>query len=90
MKIHPGFFPNRLRKASQNPLPGQVNPEPPPVNVTGDGEWQVQEIPVSNGRTYLYYCVKWLNRDEDLLWSPASECKYAPHKVRDFHLANPA
>ena len=66
MKIHLVFSPDRLRKASQNPLPGQINPEPPPVNITGDDKWEVQEILASKGRKYLYYYIKWLNRDEDL------------------------
>ncbi|TVY12495.1 hypothetical protein LARI1_G009650, partial [Lachnellula arida] len=89
MKIHPIFSPDRLRKAAQNPLPEQKNPAPPPVNITGDDEWEVQEILASKGRKNLYYRVKWLNRDEDLQWYPASDCKYAPHKVRNYHLANP-
>src|SRR5208282_1753950 len=89
MKIHPVFSPDRLWKVSQNPLPGQVNPEPPAVNITGEDEWEVQDILASKGRKYLYYRVQWLGRDEDLQWYPASDCKYAPHKVRDFHLANP-
>jgi hypothetical protein len=55
IKIHPAFYPDKLRKASQKFSP---KPGPPPVNITGDDEWEVQEIPASKGGKYLYYRVK--------------------------------
>ena len=36
----------------------------------------------------LLYRVKWLGYDKDLAWYPASNFKYSPHKLRDFHLQN--
>ena len=33
--------------------------------------------------------MKWLGYDDDLEWYPASDVKYALHKVRDFYKANP-
>jgi hypothetical protein len=90
MKIHDIFSPDKLRLAARDPLTGQWNPPPEPVNITGEDEWEVQEVIASKKRDRkLFYRVQWLGHDEDLEWYPASDLKYAPHKLRDYHYANP-
>jgi hypothetical protein len=66
-----------------------VQDAPLPINVTGDDEWDLEEVLAcrKNGKT-LSYRVTWVNQDVDLDWYNASDLKYAPHKVRDFHLSN--
>ena len=44
IQIHPVFSLNRLRKAIDNPLPGQVNNPPPLIQVSADNEWEVDDI----------------------------------------------
>jgi hypothetical protein len=45
IKVHPVFYAKKLRKDPGNPLPGQTNPEPPPLEVEdGETEYEVQEV----------------------------------------------
>jgi hypothetical protein len=89
IRIHDVFSPDRLRKAADNPLPGQIPEPPPPIHIATEEEWEVQDIlAVKKSRNKLYYRIQWLGHDEDLEWYPASDLKYAPHKLREFHIAH--
>jgi transposase InsO family protein len=86
IKVHNVFPSDRLRKASEDPLPGQAEEPPPPIHVTGDAEYEVEEILASKIlRRRLYYRVHWSGHDPDPTWYPASNFKYAPHKLQAFH-----
>jgi hypothetical protein len=90
MGIHKVFHASLLRKAPDNPLPGQVVTPLLPVNVTGDDEWELLRIRSVRQRwKNLQYRADWLGHDEDPQYYPASNFKYSPHLLREFHLANP-
>ena len=91
MRIHDVFHVSYLNKAPTNPLPGQVNPPPGPVNINKD-EWEVADI--LNAKLFyghLKYRVKWTGWDEDLHWYDTchGEFNNAQDVVDDFHLRYP-
>jgi hypothetical protein len=44
MRIHPVFNVNLLYPATNNPVPGQRQPPPPPVEVEGIEQYEVEEV----------------------------------------------
>jgi hypothetical protein len=91
MKIHPVFHAEKLRKDAGDPLPGQANPEPPPLELDdGELEYEVQEVlAVKLTRGKLKYKIHWKGWDPDPLWYPASALSNSPLALRDFYEANP-
>jgi len=90
IRAHPVFHAEKLRKAAEDPLPGQEPERPPPLEVDGEQEYEVDEILASRlhyGK--LQYRVSWKGWDPDPEWYPASDFKNAARKLQDYHTARP-
>jgi hypothetical protein len=86
------FHADRLRKANDKPLPQQVQPPPPPEEINGEPEYEVERIETSRlfGKSrILQYQVAWRGYDPDDAWYPARNFKNAPWALDDFHKAHP-
>jgi hypothetical protein len=65
MKIHPVRHVSELEMAADDAYPGQQVPPPPPVEVDGEQEWEVEEVLDSRMRhRKLQYLIKWTGYDE--------------------------
>jgi hypothetical protein len=87
IKIYLVFHAKKLRKDPQNPLPGQANPEPPPLILEdGEQEYGVERvIAVKLVRNKLKYRIQWVGWNKDPVWYPASVLSNSPLVLQSFH-----
>lgn len=94
MRVHPVFHVNLLRPAENDPLPGQRPAPPPPVDVDGAEEFEVEEVLDSRwekkgrGRPRLRYTVRWVGFDQPTE-EPAEYLENAQQIVANFHRRYP-
>src|SRR5262249_366633 len=71
MRIHDVFHVSLLSLANENPYPGQHIPPPPPIEVDGGEEYEVDEI-LDSKHVWrrIKYLVKWAGYDQPT-WEPA-------------------
>ncbi|KAJ3559097.1 hypothetical protein NPX13_g9588 [Xylaria arbuscula] len=82
---------SRLVRAPGDPVPGQMIPPPPPVEIDGILEWEVNKILTSRlTRGKLEYQAEWTGHDPDPMWYPAGNFKGSAMRVKEFHETNPA
>jgi len=73
LRIHPVHPVSLLDPVAEDPLPGQVVTPPPPVEVEGDQEYQVERVEDSRMyRNQLQYLVRWTGYDQ-ITWEPARD-----------------
>ncbi|KAH0602650.1 uncharacterized protein H6S33_008300 [Morchella sextelata] len=85
MKIHPVFHVSLLSPAANDPLPGQEQLPPPPIEIEGQEEWEVEDILDSRKRRGRFeYLVKYVGYNETS-WQPLSDVEHSPDIVERFH-----
>ena len=86
VRIFDTFHPSLLRKASEDPLPGQINEPAPPVVIDDEEEWEVDDI-LDARKHYrrVQFLVKWKGHDEDRNWYNSEGFRNATEIVKDFY-----
>lgn len=95
MALHPVFNATRLEPAHNDPLPGQIQPPPPPVEIDGEPEWEVEAILDSawkdRGKNrQVKYFVRWAGYPhwpDD--WRTLKELTNCSDILEDFHQRHP-
>ena len=82
VQLHPVFHVSLLELPSGDPFPGQVSPQPLPVIVDGEEEWEVERI-LDSRHFYnrLQYLVKWKGYEAPT-WQPSADLENAQEAVR--------
>jgi hypothetical protein len=91
--IHPTFHALLLRKDPGDPLPGQHQPPPPPINVNDQPEYEVDNILDSRlfrGKR-LQFKVKWRGHEPDGAWYNADSGEFDQSRavVDEFYERHP-
>ena len=87
MQIHPVFHVSLLESYTESRIQGRNLPPPPPVEVQGEAEYEVEEILDSRVKNRcLEYFIQWKGYGvSERTWEPSSNVKNAPQKVCEFH-----
>ena len=94
MKIHNVFHASLLAKDPGDPLPEQEYPQPEPVIINGEKEWEVDDIldvRKKPGRTRaLEVQVAWNGFDRDNNWYPIDDFDHCADILNDFYTRHPS
>ena len=97
MEIFPVFHPWLLHLDNSDPLPGQIQPPPPPVESDPEGgEYYVTEVldskydgrrldPITLKKPCLMYKFNWMGYHGPVKWEPFTHAAGCPDLVADFH-----
>lgn len=91
MKIHPIFHVHLLERYAPDTIPGRIQNPPPPVQVAGEDEYEVEAILDSKWiRNQLQYLVHWKGYPiSSRSWEPALFLEHAQDLVQKYHKQHP-
>jgi hypothetical protein len=91
--IHPVFHVSLLEPVPEDEIQGRRQAPPPPVEVEGELEWEVEAVLASRRRRgKLQYLVQWSGFTDDAdrtSWEPAANLQNALALVAEFHRLHP-
>jgi len=90
--IHNTFHISLLEVYQDNRFPSQIKEPPPPIQIEGEDEYQLNEMIDSRLHYHkLQYRAKWkgYSPEHDKVWYPAETFNNAEHKVQRFHRRYP-
>jgi len=90
-RVHPVFHVSLLEPHLNNDIDGRVAPPPPPIEVTGDVEWEVEAILDSKMiRGRLKYFVDWKGfPPSERSWEPLQNLEHCPELLDAYHQRYP-
>jgi len=92
MAIPNTFHISLLEPYQDNRFPSQIKEPPPPIQIEGEDEYELDEI-IDSGLHYnkLQYRAKWkgYSPEHDKVWYPAENLNNAEHTVQGFHRRYP-
>jgi hypothetical protein len=96
-KLHSVFHIDKLTPWKGNEVNGKLPTAPPPIELEGEQEYEVDEIldsrigKDSEGHKELQYLIRWKGYDEDEDgWEPVEFLENAKKLITKFHKAHPA
>ena len=88
MRIHNTFHISLLEPHENNKFPFQIQEPPPPIQIGGEDEYELDEIMDSRLHyNKLRYRAKWTGYppEHDKVWYPASNFEHANNAIERFH-----
>jgi len=91
--IHPVFHVSLLEPYYTSNIPGRHQAPPPPIEIEGENEYEVNTILDSRvRRRRLEYLVAWTgyeDQEDAVTWEPAKNLTHVSDLVQEFHEEHP-
>lgn len=89
--VHPIFHVSILRKHETDSISNRSHPTPPPIEIEGQEEWEVESIlDCRQRRNKKQYLVSWKGFDTSYnSWEPESNLEHSQELLQEFKIKFP-